>query len=227
MHTRDRSRATTTRVRGWVAVGSAALAVAGIVMLVQTLPGAHNAALAPASGGSDEAQEPELGRSPQPQVVLDRLASFQRDGEGQPPRRPDADVLAHASTAAGDLFTVGQVRTSGTICTSDYISTRPTAASVRCGEVRDFARYPLAVTRANVPGETAFMSGQAPKGTARVEISSAEGLSLSVPATRGGGRWSNSCFFIVALPTEQGVTVRALDAQGRELARTEAPAVPN
>jgi hypothetical protein len=173
---------------------------------------------------------PELGHVPVPTAALSpsRISGSQVD----PPKNRPADLLAIATTKDGRARLVGFQRRSGARCVvQDYAvpfwnSNGPSQCR-QSGQI-PFDDPPLAVSAAAVvtpgslkPAPLAF--GAAPPGTRTVEFSAPGRATVRAEARDGGPGYKHRAFFITSWPIGVEATVRALDANGRELARGHRP----
>jgi hypothetical protein len=169
---------------------------------------------------------PELGHVPVPTAALppSRIPGSQVD----PPMDGPADLLAIATTKDGRARLIGFQRRSGARCVvQDYaVPFWNSNGPSQCGQDGQipFEDPKLAVSGAAVttpgslkPAPLAF--GAAPPGTRTVEFSAPGRTTVRAQARDGGPDYKHRAFFITSWPMGVESTVRALDANGRELAR--------
>lgn len=214
--------------RAWVPA-LAALAVVGVVGAVQLIP----------QGGRDQQPvtippPPTLGQVVPPMEVRTRLGA--PGGHLNGPAVAAADLLAVAPAEQDGLSlkTVGVVRPRPKPdaqgrplvdrCVYTYSEPARTVLDGSCQWAVPAAGYPereLTLSLRGAPGRT-FLTGTAPAGTAAVRLRTGGREDLLVPVASAGQTWSERPRYLAWMP-RVATSVAALDAEGRELARTRLP----
>ena len=181
--------------------------------------------------------EPELGTMTLPVDVIGRGIPDRQQQYGDP--QGPADLLAKLTTRAGELVLAAQPTSTGYLCTSTLYL--PPAVNMIKGTScsrRPDPDPPLAVGALSISGygpggapggikDPPVTYGAAPTGTRTVEFSGSEATRIRVPAYDGGERYDHRAYYMANWDLTTGSTlVRALDRQGRELARVDRKADP-
>ncbi|MCU1589595.1 MAG: hypothetical protein JWP11_851 [Frankiales bacterium] len=186
------------------------------------LPGHHGLRTVYARGG------PELGHLPLPAAARAQLAELGGDLAADAP----ADLLAVATTKNGRARLIGFQRRSGARCVfQDYVVPFLNSnGGVDCGlngrEPLDRQPITVAGSADSTPGSikaAPISFGSAPPGTRTVEFTAPATQTVRAVARDGGPAYRHRSFFLTSWPVGVSSTVRALDAQGRELARVQLP----
>lgn len=201
---------------------AAGLAVALGVGPALVLPGSHHGRTSYADSA------PELGRLPMPAAATELLA---RQGD-DPPIPGDADLLAVATTVDGQARLIGFQRRSGLRCVwQDYVvpflnSNGGTACAPASRDPLGPETLSYAGHADGTPGSiksAPIAYGSAPPGTRVVEFTAPGRAVVRADARDGGSAYDHRAFYLTSWPLAIATTLRALDGEGRELARREIP----
>ena len=136
------------------------------------------------------------------------------------PGKDQADLLSSYPTAAGVLVTAGVVA-DGQACTTIFIdSAKGPGGGGSCGPAGvgiDAGPKDISLSYSTGQGpDRSFLGGSTPAGTRTIEVTPPEGAALAIAGRDSGPAWGHLVYF--AVPWSGPAMVRALDADGRQLA---------
>lgn len=206
-----------------VAAAAAVLAVASVAFVLQQADTGVRTEFAGAS--------PELGTIDATGLLQLRAFGPDQGDLGAPEGR--ADLLARVTTRTGDGVLFAQPLDDEQVCISFAYLPPATnnSGGLHCWREPDpapFDREPITVVGQGPAGSPGGIKtppvtyGAAPAGTRAVELSGGSRDSVQVPARDAGDAYGHRAYFTAPWDLTTGSTLlRALDGEGRELARLE------